>query len=158
MKWVVVGLGVVAVAGAVWVLFPTEENRILSRLESLAEAASLEPDPSPIGRAARGARIAAYFTEGARIDLGAPFRAIEGRDALTGLLAALRVPDDGINVTFFDATVTFDRRMLIASGRLSARATSCSSAGEEIYAARLLDVALRQIDGDWLVEDLRVVP
>ena len=153
----VVGIGLVVVAGAVWVMLPTEEKRILSRLESLAEAASLEPDESPIDRVARGARIAAYFTEQARINLGAPFTAIEGRDALASLLTALRVPDGGVNVTFVEATINFDRRLLIASGRLVARATSQASPVEAVYGVRPLDVALRQIEGDWLVDDLRAV-
>ena len=157
VKWVAVWFGIVAVAGAAWVVFPTEEKRILSRLESLAEAASLEPDESPVARAVRGARIGAYFTEQARINLGAPFRAVQGRDALIGFLSALRVPDHEITVTFVDATVSFDRRLLIANGRLTALATSRSSAGEEIYCSRPLDVALRRIDGDWLVDDLRTI-
>ena len=151
------GIGPVAVVATVWFMLPTEEKRILGRLESLAEAVSFESEESPIEREALGARIAAYFTERARINLGAPFTAIEGRDALTGLLTALRVPDGGVNVTFVEITINFDRRLLIASGRVIARVTLRASPVESIYGERPLDVALRQIEGDWLVDDLHAV-
>ena len=132
MRRIVAVLGLVAVAGIAWTVpRPTEEDRIVRRLEQLAEAASLQPDESPIVRAARGAQIGAFFTEDARVDLGTPFQAVDGRDALVGLVAAaLRLSAESITVTLTDLSVRFDRRLLLATGTFTAR--GMSSTGAEV--------------------------
>ena len=148
-------LGVVAVAGIAWtVLRPTEEDRIVRRLAQLAEDASLQPGESPLVRAARGARIAGYFTDDAHVELGPPFEAVDDRGALVGLTTALRLLDEGVTVTLGDVTVRFDRRLLLATGALTARATS--SGGQEILGIRAYEVGLRQVEGEWLIHDLRM--
>ena len=148
-------LGVVAVAGLGWVLLrPTEEDRIVRRLEQLAQDASLETGESPLVRAARGARIAGYFTDDAHVELGPPFEVVDDRDALVGLTTALRLLDDGVTVTLADVTVRFDVRLLLATGALTARATT--SGGQEILGIRAYEVGLRQVEGEWLIHDLRM--
>ena len=61
--------------------------------------------------------------------------------------------DAGIDVTFVDATVSFDRRLLIATGRLMVSIKT----NEKNYGMQTFDVVLRQIEGNWLLTDLRVV-
>ena len=63
------------------------------------------------------------------------------------------VLDAGIDVTFLDATVSFDRRLLIATGRL----TVSIKANEKNYGIQTCDVVLRQIEGNWLVTGFRIV-
>ncbi len=148
-------LGVVAVAGIAWtVLRPTEEDRIVRRLEQLAQDASLQTGESPLVRAARGARIAGYFTDDAHVELGPPFEAVDDRDGLVGLTTALRLLDDGVTVTLADVSVRFDIRLLLATGTLTARATS--PGGQEMLGIRAYEVGLRQIEGEWLIHDLRM--
>ena len=150
-------LGVVAVAGIVWLMLPSEEERILQQIENLAEAASIEAGESALIRAARGARLAGHFTERARVDLGRPFQVLEGRAALTALATALRVPPDGIAVAILDATVNFERRLMVATGSMTARAASQSIAGEELFGVRTFTLTLRHVDGEWLIDDMRAV-
>ncbi len=152
---IAVVVGVVAIAGIAWtVLRPTEEDRIVRRLEQLAEAASLQPGESPLVRAARGARIAGYFIDDAHVELGPPFETVDDRNALLGLSTALRLLDDGVTVMLADVIVRFDRRLLLATGTLTARATSPD--GQEILGIRTYEVGLRQVEGEWLIHDLRM--
>lgn len=138
-------------------MLPTEEALIIRKLEHLADAVSIGRDDYLLARAAHGARIGSHFTVDASIDLGRPFQPMEGRQALANFVTSLSMPSDGVYVTVFDMSVTFDRRLLIATGRLSACVSSQSSGDEGVYRVRLFDIMLRQIDGDWLVQDLRVV-
>ena len=61
--------------------------------------------------------------------------------------------DTGLTVTFLDATVSFDRRLLIATGHLKVSVET----SQKNYGTRVFDVALRQIEGNWILTDLRVV-
>jgi len=63
------------------------------------------------------------------------------------------VLDAGIDVTFLDATVSFDRRLLIATGRL----TVSIKTNEKNYGIQTCDVVLRQIEGNWLLTGFRIV-
>ena len=53
----------------------------------------------------------------------------------------------------FDTTINFDRRLLIASGRLRVSIET----NEKNYGMRVFDVALRQVQDSWLLTDLHVV-
>ena len=150
---------VVLVAGlAVWVLAPSEEGRVRRQLDALAESASVEPGESALIRAARAARVGSYFTDQVRLDLGEPYRPVAGRDALTGLAAAIRLPTGGIRVEIARADVTLDETGSRATVEMTAEVESSSSGGGE----RMLDgrdflVRFVKVDGEWLIEELRAI-
>ena len=93
-----------------------------------------------------------YVAEDAQIDLGTPFRSIHRRSALDVLFDE-PIANGGIAVNFLDTTINFDRRLLIASGRLRVSIET----NEKNYGMRVFDVALRQVQDSWLLTDLHVV-
>ena len=145
-------LGVGLVTVIVWLNMPSEEDRIVGQLRDFTKAVSVGPDTAPTEIAAREQKILTYVAEDAQIDLGAPFRSIHRRSALDVLFDEPSV-DDGIAVNFLDATINFDRRLLIASGRLRVFVET----NEKDYGMRVFNVALRQVQDNWLLTDLHVV-
>lgn len=144
------GAGLVAVIA--WLNIPSEEDRIGGRLRDFTKAVSVGPDTAPTEIAAREQKILTYFAEDAQIDLGTPFRSIHRRSALDVLFDE-PIANGGIAVNFLDTTINFDRRLLIASGRLRVSIET----NEKNYGMRVFDVALRQVQGSWLLTDLHVV-
>ena len=136
----------------VWLSIPDEEDLIVARLWHFTDAVSFEPNTDPSTILAREAQILTYFTEDAYIDVGMSFPAVRGSNVLATVFEEISL-DAGITVTFLDATVSFDRRLLIAAGRLEVSV----EVNQKNYGTRVFDVALRQIDGDWLLTDLRVI-
>ena len=136
----------------VWLNIPNEEDLIVARLRHFTAAVSFEPNTDPSTILARETQILPYFTEDANIDVGMSFPAVRGSNVLATVFEEISL-DAGITVTFLDATVSFDRRLLIAAGRLEVSV----EVNQKNYGTRVFDVALRQIDGDWLLTDLRVI-
>ena len=144
---------VAAVGAVVWLALPGAEDEILVPLRELARAAAVDAgEPQPMG-AERGARLAAFFTAEAAVDLGPPFAPVAGRAALSAAAAVLRVPAGGLRIALRDAEASVDRRLLLANATVTAQATPAGNGGamgERTYA-----VALRQRDGAWLIHDVR---
>ena len=151
----IVGLAVAALV--VRSLLPSEEARIRRQFQQLAETASVEAGETALIRAARAARLGAYFTDQAGVDLGGTYEAIQGRDAVTALAAALRLPESGLVVEILDTEVTVDAESSQAAASMTAQATTFSSAGEEQFDAREFVVRLRKVDGEWLIDEMRAV-
>lgn len=131
---------------------PGEKGLIVAQLRNFTDTVSFEANTDPTAILAREAQILTYFSEDAQIDVGMPLRVIRGRSALAKFFEETGL-DAGIAVTFLDATVSFDRRLLIATGRLEVSVEM----NQKNYGTRVFDVALRQIDGNWLLTDLRIV-
>ncbi len=147
---------VVGAAGAValfWLLLPADEDGALAPVTGLARAAAVDAGaPGPLG-AARGARLATFFTAEASVDLGPPFAPAAGRDALAAAAGDISVPAGGLRITLLEADESVDRRLLLANATVTLRATSGD--GREVWGERTYDVALRQRDGAWLLHDVR---
>jgi hypothetical protein len=144
----------------VWFLALGEEARVRRQLDPLAETASVEPGESALIRAARATRVARYFTEHARLDLGEPYRPIEGRDALMGLASAIRLPPGGILVEIKTAALTLDEAAKRATVEMTAEVESASSSsggGERLLDGREFLVRLVMVDGEWLIEEMRAI-
>ncbi|MCY4029720.1 MAG: nuclear transport factor 2 family protein [Acidobacteria bacterium] len=147
----------VGAAGAIavfWLLLPaSDESEVLAPVRELARAAAVDAGtPGPLG-AARGARLAAFFTAEASVDLSPPFAPAVGRDALAAAAGGLSVPAGGLRITLLEADESVDRRLLLANATVTLRATSAD--GREVWGERTYDVALRQRDGVWLINDVR---
>ena len=142
-----------AVGAVVWLVLPAEEDGVLAPVRELARAAGMDAGaPRPMG-AARGARLAAFFTADASVDLGPPLPPATGRDALAVGAAALRVPAGGVRIALLEAGAGVDRRLLLANATVTLLATSAD--GREVWGERTYEVALRQRDGVWLIHDVR---
>ena len=147
-----------AVAAAIWLLWPaeTDEDRVVAHVRQLAGAGRVEAGAGPRIGADRAARLAAFFTPQASVDLGPPFVPAEGRDAVAAAAAALPVPDGGLDIELLAAEASVDRRLLLATATVTARASTAD--GGEVVGERTYAVAFRQRDGGWLVHDVRPAP
>ena len=154
---VVWGAAVLAAGLAVWLLAPSEETGVRRQLDSLAETASVEPGETALIRAARAARVALHFTELTRLDLGEPYQPIEGRDALTGLAAAMRLPTGGVMVEIASADVTLDDAGTRATVEMTAEVESATAAGDRLLDGREFLVRLVKVDGEWLIEEMQAL-
>ena len=154
IAWIL-SLVVAALVLRAWL--PSEEARIRRQFEQLAETASVEAGETALIRAARAARLGTYFTERARVALGGSYAEIEGRDAVTGLAAGLRLPQTGVVVEVLDTEVTVEADSSRAAASMTAQATTISSAGEEQFEAREFAVRLLKVDGEWLIDEMRAV-
>ncbi len=145
---------VAAVGGVVWLALPaSDESEVLAPVRELARTAAVGAGTRGALGAERAGRLAAFFTAEASADLGPPFPAAEGRDALAATAAALVVPAGGLAIAILDAEVSVDRRLLLANATVTLRATSAD--GGERLGERTYEVALRRRGGAWLIHDLR---
>jgi len=103
---VVAGLIIVAAVAAVtWWLFSSDERRIRSGLEELAQTASIPANEQELGRAARLSRLGRLLTNDVVLDAGQPFGSVNGRETLLGLAAQVRALPGGLRVELKDVTV-----------------------------------------------------
>jgi len=154
-----VALGVVAVALLLVSVSCVrgDEARIRRQLEDMAETVSIEGRETPMIRQARATRLGTYLTADVDVDLGAPFSPVAGRDAVARAAAQVRVPAGGMTVEFDEVQVTVDgeARHAVASTRASVRAGT--AVGGDLLETRELDLELSEIDGVWLIAQVRVV-
>ena len=162
------------------VLFPSEEQKIVRRLEELADAASTDTEPNPIIQMANAARVGRYFTEDVVIDRGDGSEPLRGRDSIIALAAqaGAAIQDLHVRCTDVDITVpTADSATahltLVISGRERNNAAGSPDAGTSSsgvqggmtsgssllgvgapgshFDARELNVTLKNVDGEWLI-------
>ena len=147
-------LGAAGAVVAFWLLLPASgESEVLAPVRELASAAAVDAgEPGQMG-ADRAARLAAFFTAEASVDLGLPFAPAEGREAVAATVAALVVPAGGLRITLVEADESVDGRLLLANATVTLRAASAD--GREVWGERTYDLALRQRDGAWLIHDVR---
>ena len=147
------GVGAIAVLG--WLLFPTEEALIMRRLEHLASVLNESSGDSPSARDTYGDRVASFFSMGASIRFGDGVREIYGRDAVARFVSRSRRPDDLLDVTVLNMSFDFDRRLLIAQGKVAVHVNGSFPSGKAMEGRCFFDVVLRQLDGRWFVQELR---
>jgi len=152
MKVFGVLLGVGLFGLIVWLRIPSEEDLIVARLRDFTDTVSFEANIDPSATLSRQTQILDYFAKDAELNLGVPPRIVRGRCALATFLEQISLGEES-TVNFVDAAVSFDRRLLIATGRLEVSI----EVNQKNYGTRVFDVALRQIDGNWLLTDLRAV-
>lgn len=155
MKVVTIILGAGAIALLVWLLSPTEEARIMHRLEHLAGVVNESFTDSSSARNTYSARVASFFSMNASIRFEDQVREIYGRNAVARFVSRFRSPGDLLDVTVLDMSFDFDRRLLIAQGRAAVQVSGLSPVGQTMESRYLFDVVLRQLDGRWFVQELR---
>lgn len=134
----------------------SDEDHIIHLLEELAQTVSVEDGDTPMIRQARATRLTSYLTADATIDIGPPFSPVAGRDAVSGVAAAVRVPAGGVTIEFNEVRVPVDtqtrRALVIATVSVMAGA----AVGGELLAARELNMVFSEIGGQWLIDDVRL--
>lgn len=144
---VVVALSAAATLGWSY-LFPSDEVRILRRLEQLAGEVTRSADDRSVGLA-RAARMAAYFTADVVIDPGSHVPALHGREALMALAGSLQPRTGSMRVALGDADVTLDGDG--ANVTLTVTVTRNEGTPEASFDAREFGVRMVREQDAWLV-------
>ena len=153
------------VAGAVMVLLAavssacarSDEDRIRRRLEELAQTVSVEDGATPMIRQAWAMRLTSYLTPDANVDVGAPFSPVVGRDAVQRVAAAVWVPAGGVRVEFNEVRLTLDTQTRRALATATASVIAGAAVGGQLLQARELEMVFIEVDGEWLLERVRLV-
>jgi ketosteroid isomerase-like protein len=151
-------IGIAAVAGFVWWLFPSEESRVRARLAELAQAATIPPSEPDLARVSRIARLGGFLAEDAAVDFGAQVGVVTGRAALQGLAAQIAPLTGGLRVELRDVTVAIagDRR----TAAITARAVAAERApdGRDITEARDVRMELVRTGREWMLSRATIAP
>ncbi|HXG54189.1 MAG TPA: nuclear transport factor 2 family protein [Vicinamibacterales bacterium] len=146
-----VGVMALVVAGFLgWKhFFPSDEPRIVRRLEQLADEVTRSAADPSVGLA-RAARMAAYFTTDVVIDPGGGVPALHGREALMAVAGSLQPRTGSMRVALGDATVTLATE---DSADVTLTVTFTRNAGtpEASFDAREFAVRMVRQQDAWLV-------
>ena len=135
----------------------SDEDRIGRLLEELAQTVSVEAGDTPMIRQARATRLTTYLTVDAHVDIGAPFSPVVGRDAVSRVVAAVRVPAGGVTIEFTQVRVTVDTQTRRAVVIATASVMAGAAVGGELLQTRELDMVFSEIGGEWLLDRVRLV-
>lgn len=161
MKLLVRAVAFLALAAlGVWlwlVLFPSPETVVRHHLEKLARRASFSADEGELVRIAGAQRVGDFFADHVDIHIDVPGHArheFGGRDDITQAAAAARHSLKSLDVKFIDINVTVnaDGQTALADLTLEARI-----GGESDLIVEELQIALQQVNGDWLITRLQTV-
>ncbi|MCX7723534.1 MAG: hypothetical protein N2379_10845 [Verrucomicrobiae bacterium] len=148
-------LGTVALAAVAWLcwgyFFPNEEKRIRKTLDSVAKAACIAPNQTPVQMGLAVDKLLGYLTPDIEVDIEVPD---EGRLTFSGraevrdaAFAAHRNLGE-VKVEFFDVAVAIapDKRSAVAS--LTVKATQ---AGTKDFLVQAVRLQLRKDEGSWRI-------
>ena len=152
-------MALAAVAGLIWFwlwLFPSPEKIITSRLEKLADAASVHPGEGYIPRMAHAQTVASLCASNVEISIDLPHEsehAVRTRDEIVQGLTAAKIAA-GLKVKFQDISVTVSTDETSAQADLTVEA---AVNGEADLIVQQVKVTLKKIDGKWLITKLQTV-
>jgi hypothetical protein len=147
----------VAVCFWIWsVLFPSPEKIIHKQLAGLAHAASFVANEGPLARANNVARLTSFFSADAQLNVDVPDRGtqtLRGRDEI--MQAAIYARSAGaLTVEFHDVSVR------LAADKQSAAvdvAVTARTSGDRDFLVQEMKIAMKKIDGKWLVTRVETV-
>jgi hypothetical protein len=156
---VVAGVLIAAAVGALaWWLFPSDERRLRSRLNELAQAASVPAGEQELGRAARLGRLGRLLSSDVVLDAGEPLGSVTGRESLLGLAAQFGSFSTGLRVELHDVTVVVGDDHRTARVEARAVATERAADGQETVEMRDVLLELTKTDEGWQLGRVTVVP
>ena len=153
----VAGAGVVLLAVVSGACARSDEDRIRSRLEDLAQAVSIEDSAIPMIRQARATHLTTYLTPDADVDVGLLFSPVVWRDAVQQVAAMVRVPSGVVRVEFNGVRVTLESQTRRAFVTVSVSVMAGEAVGGQLLQVRELDMVFSEIAGDRLIEQVRLV-
>ncbi len=158
-RGIAVALAVVAgVVAYLW--WPSEERRVRTRVEALADAVSVPPKEADLARLARAQRFRGWLLDDARVEFEqAEWPPVVGRDAIAALVARpWSQAAGGLKVELQDLTIAIGEDRASADARFTARIVSLDPSGEPATVdGRMVSVTFRRVGGEWLVATARVL-
>ena len=150
--WVIAVLAFALAAWTAWRLWPSDARRISDTLGRLAADASVPGPEAELERLARVARLSAYLTPDAVLELGENAPTIEGRDAILGLAARARGFEGTAQVRFVDVGVTIDEGGTTARATMTATVTTRDRrSGDPVVDAREVETDWVKVEGTWRI-------
>ena len=153
----VAGVVVVLLAAVSSACARSDEDRIWIRLDELAQTVSVEGSATPMIRQARATHLTTLLTFDANVDVGAPFSPVVGRDAVQQVAAVVRVPAGGVRIEFNDVRVTLDSQTRRALVSVTASVMAGEAVGGQLLQLRELEMVFSEVDGEWLIDRVRLV-
>ena len=161
MKRVVQILLLAAVIGLgfwLWtIFFPSPEQVIRSRLNSLAKTISFSAGGGALSKAYSAQKAADFFTTDVEVEMGVsgyePI-SLRGRDEVLQIALAARSRLASMNVEFIDMNVTFGDGGQSAKVNLTGKATV---PGERDISAQEFNFMLKKVDSKWLINRVETV-
>ena len=154
----VVALLVAAGGAGIWSgLRSSEERQIRRQVAAFAEAFNGATAEGGVASVTRAARLAAFFTEGAVVELGRGSTPIQGRDTLLGMAARLQPRFAAFALRFEDVTIESlgdDRAEISLTAVIRGRDGTPQA---EALDAREFAAELRKVEGAWLVDRVTAV-
>jgi hypothetical protein len=148
----------IGIAFWLWtVLFPSPENVIRSRLNTLARNISFSSKGGLLGQAYDAQKAADFFTTDVDVDLNVPGYdsiTLHGRDEVLQVAMASRSRLSSLKVEFPDMNVTIDPGGQTAKVNLTAKAIV---PGERDISAQEFNFMLKKVDGKWLIYKVETV-
>ncbi len=134
-----------------FVLFPSPEKVIRSRLQNLARTISFEPADGTIARGYSVQKAAGFFTTDAEINVDG--RGLEplhfsGRDEIQQALLWAARSLRGLKVEFLDINLTLDQDKQSAKANLTGKWTPT---GDRDFGVLEFNFLLKKVDGTWLI-------
>ena len=151
---------VVLLALGIWiwsVLFPSPERIIRKRLNELAKSASFGGNESPLAAFANSQNVAGFFTAEIEMKVDVPGRSqqiLSGRETLLQTIMHARSALGGLNVEFYDITVTVTPDKSSAEANLTLKARV---AGERDIIIQELKIWLNKAEGNWRIYRLETI-
>ncbi len=137
--------------------FPSEEQRIRRVLIEVAQAASVQNNPTPLGNLAAAQELAGHFSADAEIIVNVPEvgkKSLVGREEIRQAVLAVRSNLKGLKVEFLDINLELDRQRQSATAELTAKATAKA---ERDFGVQELQVQLKKLDGRWCLTRIETV-
>jgi hypothetical protein len=136
-----------ALAWGAYAWWPSEERRVLRRVDALEDILNEQPE-SGLALVARAGQLATFVEPDVVFDPGRGAGAIHGRERLMALAA--RAPNSGgaFAVNFLDASATVNGAQ--AKVRMTATISWIDARGEENVDAREFELEMRKTD-DWRI-------
>ena len=160
MKWPRLLLLVVVVGLLAWAwvaLHPSPEKLIRKQLDGLAHAASFGPNQGALAKLASAESLADFFSTNVEIKIDVPGHQehrLMGRSEIPQIAMGVRSSVRSLSVAFPDVTVIVnaDQQSAIADATLQVKV-----ADESDMIVQEVKVALRKIDGKWLIVKVETV-
>ncbi len=140
-----------------WVLFPSPERAIRSRLKNLAEIVSFDAKEGTISKGYKAQKLTDYFPVEVEITIdvrGYPAQNVTGRDELMRGLLYAQSRLNGLKVQFMDMNVKLADDKLSAVVNLTAQA---DFAGDHDLNVQELNFTLKKVEGRWLITKIETV-
>jgi ketosteroid isomerase-like protein len=158
VRWIGLGLLLLAAGAAVYLLLPSEERKIRKQMAGLAEALSVPAGEGDIPRLARAQRVRRELAEDVTIRFEQEhWPPIEGRDTVAGLVARpWPQTSDGLRIELHDVVVELNGDLADVRFRVRVLVDSASSEPATLD-GRLVALTLRRGESGWLVASARIM-